>query len=359
MRIFAFHLLNDYSGSPKVLMQLLKGWQQKGADVTVVTCSGREGFLSGIPGIKYRYYWYRWAANPLLRLFNLTWSQVLLFMQLLFVIRKNDLVYINTVLPFGAAFLGKLKGCRVVYHIHETTMKPRVLKRFLFGIVKWASTDVVYVSNFLAQQEVIEGKRIHILYNAIEDTFLAQATQLRGKKSGLKKNVLMVCSLKTYKGVNEFVTLARNNPSYQFTLVVNAPQQEIDAFFAGAELPANFIIHPTQTNLHPFYAEADLVLNLSNPETWVETFGLTIIEGMAYGLPAIVPPLGGIAELVEEGVNGFKVDCRDSALLSEQLIHILENREHCTQMQTQALEKIKQFKEDAFVEQSWAMVNPI
>lgn len=359
MRIFAFHLLNDYSGSPKVLMQLLKGWQQKGADVTVVTCSGREGFLSGIPGIKYRYYWYRWAANPLLRLFNLTWSQVLLFMQLLFVIRKNDLVYINTVLPFGAAFLGKLKGCRVIYHIHETTMKPIVLKRFLFGVVKWTATDVVYVSNFLAQQEVIAGKRIHILYNAIEDTFLTQAEELREKKNGPKKNVLMVCSLKTYKGVNEFVDLAVRNPSYQFTLVVNASQQEIAFFFADVKLPVNFIVYPTQTNLHPFYTEADLVLNLSNPETWVETFGLTIIEGMAYGLPAIVPPLGGIAELVEEGENGFKVDCRNSALLSKQLSHILEDQNLFTKMQTQALERIKQFREDAFVEKSWAMINQI
>jgi L-malate glycosyltransferase len=357
MRIFAFHLLNDYSGSPKVLNQLLKGWQQKGADITMVTCSGREGFLSDIPGIRYHFYWYRWAANPFVRLFNLVLSQLLLFVKLLFVVRKNDLIYINTVLPFGAAFLGKLKGCRIIYHVHETTMKPAVLKRFLFGMVKWAATDVVYVSNFLAEQEPMPGKKIHVLYNAIETQFLTQARFGRKQQLPTQKMVLMVCSLKTYKGVNEFVDLASRHPKYLFTLVVNAKQQEIDDFWSQSQLPNNLKVFPTQTNLHPFYANADVVLNLSNPQSWVETFGLTIIEGMAYGLPAIVPPVGGIAELVVEGVNGFKVDCRNSDLLSSKLTEVLENEETYNKMRAQALAKIERFSEVEFVEESWGVVN--
>ncbi|MBL0192541.1 MAG: hypothetical protein IPQ18_14735 [Saprospiraceae bacterium] len=36
-----------------------------------------------------------------------------------------------------------------------------------------------------------------------------------------------------------------------------------------------------------------------------ETFGLTIIEGMAYSLPAIVPPSGDF-EVIEDGVSGMQ-----------------------------------------------------
>ena len=32
----------------------------------------------------------------------------------------------------------------------------------------------------------------------------------------------------------------------------------------------------------------------------IETFGLTALEAMAFGLPVIVPTVGGIAEMVEE-----------------------------------------------------------
>jgi L-malate glycosyltransferase len=323
----------------------------------VVTCSGREGFLSDMVGVKYRYYWYRWASNPWFRLFNLTLSQVLLFVQLLFVVRKNDLIYINTVLPFGAAFLGKAKGCRIIYHIHETTMKPPVLKAFLFGVVKWAASDVVYVSNFLREQEPIARKRSHVLYNAIENSFLSQAEKLRKQKIGSTENVLMVCSLKTYKGVNEFAALAQRHQEYHFTLVVNAAQQEIDNFFAQINLPSNMTVHPTQTNLHPFYAKADVVLNLSNPETWVETFGLTVIEGMAYGLPAIVPEVGGIAELVDEGVNGFKVDCRNLERLSGKLVELLGQPERYEALRRNALIKLHSFNEDKFKHESWRLIH--
>ncbi len=351
MKIFTFHLLNDYSGSPKVLMQLINGWVKKGLDVNVITCEGREGFLSDIPGVTYQYFWYQWAANRFQRFFNLIWSQLMLIFKLLFVVRKQDVIYINTVLPFGAALLGMIKGCRVIYHIHETSIKPILLKKFLFGMVGLAADDVIYVSKFLAEQEKFRNKNIIILHNAIENNFLETASSQQ-KESTNFQNVLMVCSLKAYKGVNEFVALSQLLQQYQFRLVVNADQAEIDQFFKTTLLPQNLEIFSTQTNLHPFYSWADIVLNLSRPDAWVETFGLTIIEGMAYGLPVIVPPIGGITELVEEGKNGFLVDSRNIDLLSKKLKMILEKRNQYTQMQHHAQKKIKTFREDVFVQKS-------
>lgn len=64
MKIFAFHLLNDYSGSPKVLMQLVKGWVNEGIETTVVTGAGRNGFLSNLTGVRYKYFTYEFASNP-------------------------------------------------------------------------------------------------------------------------------------------------------------------------------------------------------------------------------------------------------------------------------------------------------
>lgn len=355
MRIFAFHLLNDYSGSPKVLMQLVKSWVKQDLEVTLVTCNGRSGFLSDIPGAKYTYYWYRWAANPLLRLFNLTLSQLLLLLKLFFKVKKDDVIYINTVLPFGAAFLGKLKGCRIIYHVHETSMKPAILKKTLFGIVKWAATEVIYVSNYLRDAENIKDKKTEILYNAIEDNFLDTA-KLSWNSKNQNKHVLMICSLKEYKGVFEFVKLAQNLSEFKFRLVVNASQTEIHSFFTGHVLPSNLELFPTQTNTHAFYAWADVILNLSRPDGWIETFGLTIIEGMAYGLPAIVPPVGGITELVTEGVNGFKVDSRDTGQLILILNRLFNNPLMYSDMRKASLDKIHLFSEKEFTEKSLALL---
>ncbi len=350
MRIFAFHLLNDYSGSPKVLMQLLKGWVQKDMEVNMVTCTGRDGFLSDIAGVRYHYFWYRWAANPWMRLFNLVWSQILLFFHFVCIVRKEDIVYINTVLPFGAAFVGKMKGCKVIYHVHETSMKPALLKKALFGIAQWAADEVIYVSKYLAAQEPFPASKTHVLYNAIEPAFLQQAKNYIRQNNTTLSNVLMVCSLKDYKGTHEFIRLAADHPEYQFRLVVNAAQSDIDTWLGGGTTSSNLHIFPTQTNLHPFYQWAHLVVNLSRPDGWIETFGLTIIEGMAYGLPAIVPPVGGITELVEDGKNGYQVDCRDTALLHKTLKKIMSDRAGYESMRQCALEKTHGFSETALLE---------
>lgn len=348
MKIYAFHLLNDYSGSPKVLMQLVNGWVKKGINVTVVTASGCKGFLSGLQGAGYINFWYAFAKNPFLRLLNFIISQVHLFFKLFFKIKKEDIIYINTVLPFGAALLGKLKGCRVIYHIHETSVKPKILKKFLFGVVNTCSHDAIFVSDFLLHEEKHLKAKKHILYNAIEDSFLEEGFKA-GETYTKNRNVLMICSLKEYKGVYEFMQLANSLKNYNFILVVNASKTEIDNFFNNTQLPGNLTVFPTQTDTHPFYRWADIVVNLSRRDEWVETFGLTILEGMAYGLPAIVPVVGGITELVDEGQNGYHIDCRELNSLSGKIQHLLESTSLFEAMRKHAQQKVLQFTESHFI----------
>ncbi len=322
-RIVAIHLLNDYSGSPKVLMQLLKAWTKNGIDTHLFTSGGRTGFLSDIPNVKNHFFWYQFSQSSWIRIANFFVSQFLLMIKLLFFLKKQDIVYINTVLPFGAAIAGKIKGCKIIYHIHETSVKPKIFKNFLFGMAKHAADKIVFVSDYLLQQESLINHQV-LLYNVLESDFTDQADQFQYVEKPLPI-VLMICSLKIYKGVDEFLKLAEKNNSYQFKLVVNASEKEIQEYFRGKTIPDNFIIYPTQTNTHPFYREASIIVNLSHPDLWVETFGLTILEGMRYRLPVIVPPVGGVTELVKDGKNGFLINSKNVDELSEKITYILSN----------------------------------
>lgn len=355
MRIVAVHLLNDFSGSPKVLKQLLKGWVHNNMDVHLFTSAKKEGFLSTISGVNYSYFWYKLAINPYLRLIFLVYSQIVLFLKVLFFLKKNDILYINTVLPFGAALAGKVRGVRVIYHIHETSMKPPILKRFLFGIVQLTAQDVVYVSQYVMKVENINVKNKYLLYNALEEDYFNTAANYN-KLVSKKRNVLMICSLKIYKGVLEFVTLAQLNNHLKFRLVVNASQQEIDDFFKNVTLSNNLEIFPVQKDTHPFYQWADLVLNLSHPDLWVETFGLTAIEAMAYKRPVIVPPVGGIAELVEDGVNGFKINPHDTKELSLKINQIFDDPLLYFDLKNNAYAKALEFTENNFVNSSLGII---
>jgi glycosyltransferase involved in cell wall biosynthesis len=48
------------------------------------------------------------------------------------------------------------------------------------------------------------------------------------------------------------------------------------------------------------------------PITWPEPFGLSIVEAMASGTPAIAFNLGAIPELIEEGLTGYVVEDVDA-----------------------------------------------
>jgi len=314
-KIVAVHLLNDFSGSPMVLSQALKGLQKSGHEVVIHTAGGREGFLSDID-CKKEYFTYRFYQNPIMRLIAFLFSQVVVFSQLMRYRKENVVIYVNTLLPFGAALAGKFMGKKVVYHIHESYIKPIALKRFLKGVASVTADTAVYVSNYLCEAEKIENIKHKVVYNALPDEFVLKADGFKYHiPTANSFTVLMVCSLKEYKGINEFIALAKRHPKLKFEMVLNAEKEDITNYFTEKGIPSNVSLFPTQKNLDPFYRRASLLLNLTNPQLCVETFGMTILEAMCYGIPVIAPPVGGPAEIVDPGENGFTIDVREETRL--------------------------------------------
>ena len=89
----------------------------------------------------------------------------------------------------------------------------------------------------------------------------------------------------------------------------------------------------------PFYNRASLVLNLTDKEKAVETFGLTAIEAMCAGLPVIVPTVGGIAELVSDGENGYKIDIAQLDEIEKRIREILSDESAYTHLANNALHR--------------------
>jgi len=320
-----FHFLNDRSGSPRVLAQVIKGF----SDLNITShlhCSEHDGFLSdlriGAGEVERHPLPYDYSSNKIILLLIFTWNQLVCFQRILFLREKNALIYVNTILPAGAIFAGWLRGFPVINHVHETSIKPKALKWLLMSCSKRFSTKLISVSNFLANEESLPKGKTSVIYNALPAGYLEN-----GKSSDRHKlretgnlHILMLCSLKDYKGIPEFLALAGSSPKHSFELVINSDEASIESYFEQKDPLPNIKVWPSQKDVRPFYQRADLVLNLSRPDQWVETFGLTAIEAMAYGLPVIVPPVGGIAEVVGHEKEGFHVDCRDTI----ELLRVIE-----------------------------------
>jgi len=354
-KIIFIHLLDDLSGSPKVLSQVVGLVQKRGKEAILYTGSGSVGFLSRV--VKKRcIYFYNYFDNRFLTLISFIISQLILFLKLLKYRNEDVMIYVNTMLPFGAGLAGKFMGKPVCYHIHEISITPAIFKRFLRYIVQKTASNVIFVSKAVEKSESFKGDvSQQVIYNALPDAFMDVAAQSTYKHLRDKKfNVLMVCSLKTYKGVDEFVTIAslcQRVVNISFTLILNAEQQEIDGYFHKRKLPENLILISRQEDLMPFYKHASLVLNLSRVDQWVETFGLTIIEAMAFGIPVIVPPVGGPAEIIYDGEQGYLLSSYETDIISKRIIDLCGNEKKCMTLSRAARQRAEDFRE-VFFEQS-------
>lgn len=346
--IIFIHHLNNYTGSPNVLGMVIRGLIAKGYSAELITNRDR-GFLSDISGLKYHYTCYRWCGNGIATLGLLLAAELEMFMRCL--LGKRDCIYyINTVVPFGAILGCWLTRKKFVIHVHENMMQKKALYAVLRRVYGWCNKRSIFVSDYLVNQAYKCRNHI-VIPNALTNVFRNTAENFIGDGGMSDGNmILMVSSYRIFKGIYEFAELARRLPEYQFVMVLATDNDGIRKYMDECGEISNMNVYPRQENLHPFYQKAKVLLQLSHPNEWVETFGLTILEAMAYGIPAIVPDVGGPAELITDGINGFTLNPMDMDLLTEKTQLLMENDSIYQQMRTAALDKVKKYSEDKFIE---------
>lgn len=346
-KVVFIHLFNDRSGSPKVLSQVINACRNKKIETELLTSSHQDGFLFNVADIN-KSIFYRRSENRLITLFYYVLSQVLLFFQCIKYWNQDVVFYVNTMMPFGAACAGKIIRKKIIYHVHETSIKPQILKSFLRIVISFTADKVIYVSKYLQDVENFEGKDKFVIYNALDTS--KQKVEIEKDNDFI---VLMACSLKEYKGIYEFIALSNkmiNINKLKFHLVLNATQQEIDEKLKDVNLSDNIIIFSRQSNLSKFYAKSSLLLNLSRPDGWIETFGLTILEGMAYGLPTIVPPIGGPIEIVRDNIEGYHLSCYEIEKIVDKIKHLIENKDEYNRICLNAKKRVNDFDIKIFEE---------
>jgi glycosyltransferase involved in cell wall biosynthesis len=349
-RIIFFHTLNDFSGSPKVLASVIKGLSGKGYNIDLYTSSSETGHLAGIQGVKYHTVFYRFTHNKFITLIRFILLQLRYFFIAFKYHANNDVVfYLNTILPFGAALGAKIIRKRIIYHVHEYPVKRNLIHKIAIYIFLKCADSAIFVSNYLFNSYNMAPKRKFMVYNAL----LPEFTEIAGKhQPAINKpfNIMMASSLKAYKGVDIFLRLAEQLSDHHFYLVLNASEKEIKHYFKRKEFPGNLEIIASVKDLHAFYTRANLVVNLSIPALCTESFGLTILEAMNYGIPVIVTPAGVITELVKNDLNGYQIDPLDLDALLKKINKIFSSEENYFLLSSGSRIMSKEFAYDPMLE---------
>jgi glycosyltransferase involved in cell wall biosynthesis len=189
----------------------------------------------------------------------------------------------------------------------------------------------------MASFGLLPRNRFEMIYNGVDlsrvktDPQLATEFRRRYAIPAERAIVTQVSWMIPEKGIADFLEAARlvigQNPNVQFVLVGDGFHRERYMKEAAA---MGLDGHITWTGMvgDPFgegvFHAADVVCQFSR---WEEVFGWMIAEAMAHGKPVVATRVGGIPEVVTDGVTGHLVDRGDARAMSDRILELLDDPE--------------------------------
>ena len=176
------------------------------------------------------------------------------------------------------------------------------------------------------------------LFNPSKRSVVLRDTWKNGDQS--KIIVGFVGRLAQEKRVSDLKVL-QSNPNIQLVIVGDGPHRRK----LEQQLPAAlFLGFKNGEELAQIYASFDLFIH-PGPN---ETFCQAVQEGLASGIPAIVPRTGGPADLVAHGRTGYVIDINDASQLNR-TVNLHHERSDRKQMRIAARDSVSM--------RTWARIN--
>lgn len=163
----------------------------------------------------------------------------------------------------------------------------------------------------------ILDEKIKVIPPGVNLELFRPMNKIESKKSlGLYGNnvILYVGRIDPIKGLYTLLDSVFNlNDSYNIKLIIvggelNKSQDLINLQNYTVDKNKSHIVDfvgiVDQSNLPIYYNAADLFLLTS----YYESFGLSVLESLSCGTPAIVSDVGGLSNLIDNGVNGYLVN---------------------------------------------------
>jgi glycosyltransferase involved in cell wall biosynthesis len=245
-------------------------------------------------------------------------------------------------------WLARLRSVKKVFFTHHMShpegyapQRAPLWKRLIVRTINYPMTNVICVSDYnrqcIAALDVLPAARFKRIYNAVDFGRVSQvspeqraAFRLRYGIPAERVVIVQVSWIIAEKGVGDLLEAARlliaRNKNVHFVLVGEGDERE--GFMKLAEkLGVGENVTWTGLIRDPFaegvYEAADIVCQASR---WEEAFGQVISEAMACGKPVIGTRVGGIPEVIDDGISGFLVSRGDVHSLAERIEQLVVDK---------------------------------
>ena len=169
-----------------------------------------------------------------------------------------------------------------------------------------------------------------------------------------KRIVIYTGRLVSYKGVPLLVDawkkLAQQHPNSILLLVggggvdIDNCEETLRRTVKKEGLEDQILFTGEQSNVHQYLQASDIYAFPSQNES----FGISVVEAMACGLPVVSSSAGGLRDLINDGVDGLMIPPGDAAALTASMNRVLDDSELCAKLGENAAQSaLQRFSEDA------------
>jgi glycosyltransferase involved in cell wall biosynthesis len=240
---------------------------------------------------------------------------------------KVRLIHLNTANCWRPAELlaARMMGIPIVVHYHVVIEQPS-------PFIRWCSAAIP-VSRYTAAQSKPAGLPKHVVYNPIDLHRFDSARTLR-EEWEIPPDATVVSFLgqiRDIKGVQDFIAMARRlrNPSLRFVVAGECRDPRRFPGSYTAEDLAGMIGGDERIRYVGYVREVENVYRTSDvvvvPSRWDEPLGLINLEAGASRRPVVATRVGGIPEVVSDGVNGLLVPPGDVDGLVAAVLHLTDD----------------------------------
>ncbi len=218
-----------------------------------------------------------------------------------------------------AQSLAAAKRCRL-RHLHM--VHGGTDERLSYGrkaLLNRLPVTLVAVSDFVRERLLAHGCRDEGIV-VVENFLPGPAPRQRNPAEiGPIRRVAMISRIDPIKRVHLLLDAVKRRPELgdlQFEIFGEGSDYE-QLKTRAAQLP-NIILQGFQADAAERLADFDLLVHTCAEEP----FGLAILEGMAAGVPVLVPNAGGAGSLIEDGHTGFHFPANCSGGLANRLLEL-------------------------------------